>query len=144
MSDLVEKLCRASFPEIEPDQNQEPAIWFELSDNIANIKTKNFSSFHPALVLENESLKFGFVYMLIRTSTGEGFIPNWLPHDPHDHGTGRKCGLDKAAYLDLTRPKKIYGTHFLKLRKMCKEADQSWLRSLDICVLALKEKGVRV
>jgi hypothetical protein len=143
MSDLVEKLCRASFPDFEPDQDQEPAVWFELSDNIANIKSKNFSNFHPSLVLDNESLKFGFVYMLIRTSTGEGSIPNWLPHEPHDHGTGKKCGLNKFAYLDLTRPKKIYATHFLKLRKMCNELDQSWLRSLDICRLALKEQGVR-
>jgi hypothetical protein len=137
MGVLLEKLCRASYPDIEPNDDFERIFWYVAPDNITQIKSKDFNQTHPIIVIDESTLKYGFIKSWIRTSTGRGSIPLWLPHIAHEQSHQRRCTLNKDGFVDLQRFRKIPGTHFLRISKSCEELDQEWIRSFSICLKAI-------
>lgn len=144
MGVLLEKLCRAAYPDIEPIDEDGQIYWYVASDNITQIKERNFHQSHPILVLDETTLKYGFIKSWVRTSTGAGSFPKWLPHPAHEQSRNSRCTLNKDAYVDLVRFCKIPGTHFLRVGKSCEEFDQEWIRSFKICLEALKRESAGV
>ena len=140
MGVLLEKLCRASYPDIDPGDDFGHIYWYMAPDNITQIKSKDFNQSHPIIVIDESTLKYGFIKSWIRTSSGGGNIPMWLPHIAHEQSRQKRCTLNKDGYVDLKRYCKIPGTHFLRINKSCEEIDQEWIRSFSICLAALSRE----
>ena len=140
MGVLLEKLCRASYPDIELDDDLGRIYWYMAPDGITQIKSRDFNQSHPILVIDESTLKYGFIKSWIRTSTGDGNLPRWLPHMAHEQSRQLRCPLNKDANVDLKRFCKIPGTHFLRVSRSCEELDQEWIRSFRICLEALSRE----
>ena len=138
MANLLEQICRASFPANNSEYSGNSANWYLVSDNLTHIKNRNFSSYHPAICIDESSIKYGFVKIWVRTSTGFGEIPNWIPHYSHLAQHKGRCPLNKDGYVKVSGAKKIPATHFQRIQLICVEKDRSWLNSFSKCLFELQ------
>ena len=140
-SDLLEQLCRVTLGQESSGEMTPEVAWYLISDAISNIKARSFQDSHPALVIEQSNLKFGFVNVWIRTTSGSGFIPQWIPHASHSQSNAHQCPLNRDAYINVEKSRRIPATHILRTRPCCTMEDISWLRSFEMCLSALRENS---
>ncbi len=140
-SDLLEQLCRVTLAQESNSETYPEVAWYLISDAISNIKARNFQDSHPALVLNQTNLKFGFVNIWIRTTSGSGFIPKWIPHSSHRQINSHICPLNRDAYLNVAKSRKIPATHVLRNKPCCTQEDDAWVRSFELCLQAVTKNS---
>ena len=142
-SDLLEQLCRVTLGQETVREMNTEVAWYLISDAVSSIKARSFQDSHPVLVIEQSHLKFGFVNVWIRTTSGSGFIPKWIPHSSHAQSNSHKCPLNRDAYINVEKSRRIPATHILRIRPCCTVEDDSWVRSFEMCLSALRVDSER-
>jgi hypothetical protein len=132
MDDFLDKLVALALGQSEDIGPQPNAIWYMVSDNLTNIKGQDFMT-HPCLLRNAGELKSGFVFLWIRSASGVGEIPNFIPHLAHTHDKGSRCPLTKDAVINVVRPRKVPSRYIMNLKHSCVEKDQGWLKAFARC-----------
>lgn len=132
MDDFLDKLVGLALGQSTDIGPQPNAIWYLVADNLTNIKGQDFAP-HPCLLRNAGDLKFGFVFLWIRSASGSGDIPNFIPHLAHEHDRGSRCPLTKDAVINVARPRKVPSRYLVNLRHSCVETNQSWLKAFARC-----------
>ena len=141
MGDFLDKLVAHALgqsTDIGPQQN---ALWYLVADNLTNIKGQDFVP-HPCLLRNAADLKFGYVFLWVRSASGSGEIPIFIPHLAHTHDRGSRCPLTKDAVINVLRPRKVPSRYIMNLKHCCVESDQSWLKAFARCHEQISEMKI--
>jgi hypothetical protein len=132
VDDFLDKLVAYALGQSTDIGPQPNALWYLVADNLTNIKGQDFVP-HPCLLRNAADLKFGYVFLWIRSASGAGEIPIFIPHLAHTHDRGSRCPLTKDAVINVLRPRKVPSRYIMNLKHCCVESDQSWLKAFARC-----------
>ena len=138
MEDFLDQLVALALGQSTEISQQSNGFWYLVPDNLTNIKGHDFMP-HPCFLRNSSDLKFGFVFLWIRSASGVGEIPNFISHLAHSHDRGSKCPLNKDAVLNVGKPRKVPSRYIMNLSHSCIETNQSWLKAFARCLDQLEE-----